>query len=75
MTTGARPPVGVRRGLADLLLVSANARIHNGRNRESIRASLTHFGQVEPIVVQKSSGKIIGGNGRAAVNAAWWANR
>lgn len=41
-----------------------NARLHGPENIADIRASLKQFGQVEPIVVQKSTGKIIGGNGR-----------
>lgn len=42
----------------------ANARKHPDRNRSAIQGSLKHFGQVEPLVVQKSTGKVIGGNGR-----------
>jgi len=42
----------------------ANARLHGKKNIESIIGSLRQFGQVEPLVVQKSTGKIIGGNGR-----------
>ena len=45
----------------------ANARIHPENNLADIRASLKEFGQVEPLVVQKSSGKVIGGNGRLKV--------
>lgn len=42
----------------------ANARRHPQKNLEAIKASLRHFGQVEPLVVQRSTGKVIGGNGR-----------
>ena len=42
----------------------ANARQHGERNMEAIRGSLTRFGQAEPLVVQKRSGRVIGGNGR-----------
>jgi len=41
-----------------------NVRLHNERNMESIRSSLTNFGQVEPLVVQRSTMRVIGGNGR-----------
>lgn len=42
----------------------ANARKHDERNIAAISASLRQFGQVEPLVVQASTGKVIGGNGR-----------
>jgi ParB-like chromosome segregation protein Spo0J len=42
----------------------ANTRKHGPRNLENIVASLQEFGQVEPLVVQKGTGKVIGGNGR-----------
>lgn len=45
----------------------ANARLHPDENLADIRASLKEFGQVEPLVVQKSSRKVIGGNGRLKV--------
>lgn len=45
----------------------ANARKHGPENLAAIRASLREFGQVEPLVVQRSSGKVIGGNGRLVV--------
>ncbi len=57
----------VRRRLDDLTLDPSNARTHDTRNLSAIRASLERFGQVEPIVVQASSGRVIGGNGRVAV--------
>jgi DNA modification methylase len=44
----------------------ANARAHGERNLEAIKASLMRFGQVEPLAVQKSSGRVIGGNARLA---------
>ncbi len=50
-----------------------NARKHDARNLKAIKESLLKFGQVEPLVVQKSSQKIIGGNGRhAAMLALGW---
>ena len=45
----------------------ANARTHGERNLRAIEDSLKSFGQVEPLVVQKSTGKVIGGNGRLEV--------
>jgi site-specific DNA-methyltransferase (adenine-specific) len=53
--------------LTDLHPDPANARKHDDRNLGAIDASLRTFGQVEPLVVQKSSGKVIGGNGRLEV--------
>src|ERR1044071_7555502 len=51
----------------------ANARQHGERNMEAIRGSLTRFGQAEPLVVQKRSGRVIGGNGRLeAMRALGW---
>jgi len=44
-----------------------NARKHPVINLASIKASLVQFGQVEPLVVQKSTGRVIGGNGRLQV--------
>jgi ParB-like chromosome segregation protein Spo0J len=44
-----------------------NARLHNERNLTTISNSLRAFGQVESLVVQKSTGKVIGGNGRLRV--------
>jgi DNA modification methylase len=43
---------------------AGNARTHDERNVEAIRASLSQFGQVEPLVVQAGTGRVIGGNGR-----------
>lgn len=45
----------------------ANARKHPDENLADIRASLKEFNQVEPLIVQKSTNKIIGGNGRYKV--------
>lgn len=45
----------------------ANARLHPDENLADIRASLKEFGQVEPLVIQKAGGKVIGGNGRLKV--------
>lgn len=53
--------------LSELHADPANARKHDDRNLNAISDSLKSFGQVEPLVVQKSSGKVIGGNGRLEV--------
>lgn len=50
--------------LSDLNLDPANARKHNKKNLAAIKASLTSFGQVEPLVVRKATKTVIGGNGR-----------
>lgn len=46
---------------------TGNARKHNKRNMAAIAASLERFGQVEPLVIQKNSKQVIGGNGRLTV--------
>lgn len=48
-----------------------NARTHSERNVEAIKASLTEFGQREPLVVHK--GTVIAGNGRltAMIELGW----
>lgn len=56
-----------RARLSELHADPANARAHDDRNLDAIADSLRAFGQVEPLVVQKSSGKVIGGNGRMEV--------
>jgi len=53
--------------LDDLILDDKNARIHNQKNKDAIKASLARHAQVEPLVVQKSTNMIIGGNGRYEV--------
>ena len=59
------PDLSVRRvRLDDIHLDLANTNSHNAKNLEAIASSLTRFGQVEPLVVQKSTGRVIGGNGR-----------
>ena len=50
--------------ISSLILDPANARKHGAKNIEAIKGSLVKFGQVEPLVVQKSTGIVIGGNGR-----------
>lgn len=52
--------------LSELKFDDRNARKHDKKNLKSIQNSLDKFGQVEPLVVQKSTMKVIGGNGRLA---------
>lgn len=64
-------PLKTRRVKLDALHVDpSNVNTHPERNLEQIRGSLRQFGQVEPLVVQKSTGKVIGGNGRLEVMKA-----
>ncbi len=69
-----RPPMTVQRVLLDSLHVDpANLREHDSVNIAAIRASLEAHGQVEPLVVQSSTRRLIGGNGRLAamVELGW----
>ena len=50
--------------ISSLHLDAANARAHGEANMEVIVASLRRFGQAEALVVQKETGRVIGGNGR-----------
>jgi len=67
-------PLSIRRvPLDSLRLDPANARQHPERNLESIRSSLQRFHQAEPLVVQKGTGRVIGGNGRlVAMRSLGW---
>ena len=47
-----------------LVLDPQNARLHNDRNKNAVRASISEFGQVEVLVVQKGTNIVIGGNCR-----------
>jgi ParB-like chromosome segregation protein Spo0J len=59
------PTLQVRRvTTASLVLDPANARLHPEENLEAIIASLQRFGQAEPLVVQRGTGRVIAGNGR-----------
>ena len=59
--------------LADLRADPANPRTHDARNLAAIAASLREHGQVEPLLVQKSTMMVIGGNGRAeAMRTLGW---
>lgn len=46
-----------------------NARVHTRRNLEAIRTSLLKYGQYKPIIVQKSTMRIVAGNGTYQVIA------
>jgi len=50
-----------------------NARQHGQRNLAVLRSSLTRFGQRRPVVVVKSTRRVIAGNGllRAATDLGW----
>lgn len=50
--------------IADLIPDPSNPRTHDEKNLNAIRASLSEHGQVEPLVVQKSTMMVIAGNGR-----------
>lgn len=59
--------------IAELVPDDCNARTHDKKNLDSIVGSLKMFGQVEPLVVQKSSNRVIGGNGRLdAMKSLGW---
>lgn len=50
--------------LETLLLDDSNARTHDERNQKAVAASLTRWGQVENLVVQRSTRRVIAGNCR-----------
>lgn len=57
----------------DLHADTANVRLHDEKNMQAIKDSLRQFQQVEPLVIQKSTGRVIGGNGRlAAMREMGW---
>jgi DNA modification methylase len=57
--------LAIRRVALDSLhLDPSNARVHGEENMEAIIGSLKRFTQVEPLVVQVSTKRVIGGNGR-----------
>ena len=59
--------------LSELRPDPANPRTHDARNLAAIAASLREHGQVEPLLVQKSTMMVIGGNGRAeAMRSLGW---
>ena len=60
-------------GVNILAFDPANARKHDKRNIEAIKASLVRFGQVKPIVLHKNGKTVIAGNGtlQAAKELGW----
>jgi hypothetical protein len=74
MTTKPAAPLSiVTRNLDQLIQDPSNPRTHDTRNLHAIRASLEEHGQVEPILVQQSTGMVIAGNGRmTAMRAIGW---
>lgn len=52
--------------LDQLVLDPENARLHPSKNLDAICGSLELFGQREPLVVQRGTHRVIGGNGRLA---------
>ncbi|MFN0007037.1 MAG: DNA modification methylase [Planctomycetota bacterium] len=51
----------------------ANARSHPERSLDAIRASLSRWGQAEPLVVHRPTQRVIGGNGRLiAMRSLGW---
>ncbi len=62
----------VRVKLTDLTRDPSNARLHDARNLEAIRASLRRFGQQHPIIVDLNN-VVVAGNGRIeAMRAEGW---
>lgn len=63
----------LRVAIADLHHDPHNPRKHGARNIESIKASFFQFGQLRPIVVQRSTMRVVAGNGqmRAAAELGW----
>jgi len=58
-----RQGLAIRRvPLASIHNDPANARAHDEANLGAITASLQRFGQAEPLVVHKPTGRVIGGN-------------
>ena len=64
---GRRGLTITRRAVADLHADPANVNRHPAENLRAIADSLATFGQVEPLVVQAGTGRVIGGNGRLEV--------
>ena len=68
------PALTIRRvPIQDLVPDPANPRTHDERNLDAIGASLVRFGQVDPLVVQRATRRVIGGHGRLqAMKALGW---
>lgn len=59
---GALPQRSV--ALSDLVADPRNARVHNERNIQAIKASIGRFSQVEPLLVEAGTNNLIAGHGR-----------
>lgn len=53
--------------ISTLVFDQANVRKHDAKNLDAIKASISRWGQVEPLIVQRSTNMVIGGNGRLEV--------
>lgn len=58
----ANPPVMVPIG--SILIDPNNANTHDRRSIDGIKGSIAKFGQVDPLLVRKATGVLIGGEGR-----------
>jgi len=59
--------------IEQLCFDTTNARKHDEKNLDAIKSSLKKYKQVEPLVVQKSTNIVIGGNGRLeAMKSLGW---
>lgn len=73
-TIAGYPTTRRRAALDELHADPDNVNTHDARNLAAIVASLRTFGQVENLVVQAGTGRVIGGNGRLeAMQALGWA--
>lgn len=61
------------RPISELTHDPRNARLHGAKNLAAIRASLERFGQRKPVVVRRSDGRVLAGNGTmdAALAIGW----
>lgn len=59
--------------ISTLITDPSNARKHSQRNIDEVKASLAEFGQHAPLVVQRSTNRVLVGNGRLeAMKALGW---
>ena len=56
-----------KRAVDTLVYDDQNPRVRNERNLAAIRSSVREHGQVEPVLVQASTGRVVHGNGRLQV--------
>src|SRR5690242_10846536 len=61
----APPTLAIRRrAISTLVPDPANPRSHGEENIAAIVASIRRFGQVEPLLIQKRTGRVVAGHGR-----------